>query len=367
MNEQVYLVHPDGTGVKRLTERRQGDQPPRALVPRRLLPRPRLERAQRRRDRLLRVRRRRRTAAPRHAEPRHRRVRRRDARQEARAPESPRQPRRQQPVPGRSRERQGDAADAARGPGLVQRRVREGRPRGLSRDKRRPRPHGVRAARARRRTALPARSTILAERPDARALGLRRSTTPARPRRSSGTSPASSELEIFDLATGKATSHPKLPAEIAFGLDFSRDGRTLAMALTGAATPADIWVMDVASGAFRQVTKSPHAGIDLSRLVRPELLRFKAHDGLELSGWLYRPRRRRRAVSDRPLLPRRPGGTGAARSSTAHTRRSSRAASPSSRRTSAARPASARNSSTSTTARCASRASRTSRTASTRS
>ncbi len=48
--------------------------------------------------------------------------------------------------------------------------------------------------------------------------------------------------------------------------------------------------MDVASGSFRQVTRSPHAGVDLTKLVRPELLRFKAHDGLEPSGWLYRPK-----------------------------------------------------------------------------
>src|SRR5262249_35230693 len=33
----------------------------------------------------------------------------------------------------------------------------------------------------------------------------------------------------------------------------------------------------------------PHAGVDLTKLVRPELVRFKAHDGLELTGWLYRP------------------------------------------------------------------------------
>jgi dipeptidyl aminopeptidase/acylaminoacyl peptidase len=61
------------------------------------------------------------------------------------------------------------------------------------------------------------------------------------------------------------------------------------MTLSGAATPSDIWVLDLATGRFRQVTHSPHAGVDLRKLVRPELIRFPAHDGLELSGWLYRP------------------------------------------------------------------------------
>jgi dipeptidyl aminopeptidase/acylaminoacyl peptidase len=98
-----------------------------------------------------------------------------------------------------------------------------------------------------------------------------------------------SEVEIRDLATGKTLSRPKLPAEIAGGLTFSKDGRLLAMTLSGAATPSDIWVLDLPTGRFRQVTHSPHAGVDLKKLVRPELIRFPAHDGLELSGWLYRP------------------------------------------------------------------------------
>jgi len=99
-----------------------------------------------------------------------------------------------------------------------------------------------------------------------------------------------SELELMDLKTGRTTSRPKLPAEIAGGLEFSKDGKSLAMIVSGAATPVDIWILDVPTGAFRQVTKSPHAGVDLAGLVRPELLAFQAHDGLALSGWLYRPK-----------------------------------------------------------------------------
>jgi dipeptidyl aminopeptidase/acylaminoacyl peptidase len=98
-----------------------------------------------------------------------------------------------------------------------------------------------------------------------------------------------SELEIRDLASSKTIARPKLPAEIAGGLTFSRDGRLLAMTLSGAATPSDVWVYELAPARFRQVTHSPHAGVDLRKLFRPELLKFPAHDGLELSGWLYRP------------------------------------------------------------------------------
>ncbi len=100
-----------------------------------------------------------------------------------------------------------------------------------------------------------------------------------------------SELELFDLATARTISRPTLPAEVAGSLTFSKDGRSLAMIVSGAANPIDIWVLDVSSpsGKFRQLTKSPHPGIDLATLVRPELITFQAHDGLPLSGWLYKP------------------------------------------------------------------------------
>jgi dipeptidyl aminopeptidase/acylaminoacyl peptidase len=97
-----------------------------------------------------------------------------------------------------------------------------------------------------------------------------------------------SQLAFVDLATGASSPVP-LPDDIVGALTFSRDGKRLAMAIGGATRPTDIWVLDVASKKARQVTRSPHPGVSLATLHRPELVTFKAHDGLELSGWLYRP------------------------------------------------------------------------------
>lgn len=97
------------------------------------------------------------------------------------------------------------------------------------------------------------------------------------------------ELGFIDLATGTSTPHGPLPDDIIGGLQFSRDGKRLAMTIGGATRPTDIWVLDIASKKRWQVTKSPHPGVALETLQRPELVTFKAHDGLELSGWLYRP------------------------------------------------------------------------------
>jgi dipeptidyl aminopeptidase/acylaminoacyl peptidase len=96
------------------------------------------------------------------------------------------------------------------------------------------------------------------------------------------------QLALVDLASGASSPVP-LPDDIVGGLTFSRDDRRLAMVIGGATRPTDVWVLDLASKKTWQVTRSPHPGVQLATLHRPELVTFKAHDGLELSGWLYRP------------------------------------------------------------------------------
>ena len=98
-----------------------------------------------------------------------------------------------------------------------------------------------------------------------------------------------SELELFDLQAQKTVPAPKLPGDIAGTPLFSRDGKQMAVTVSGAAQPPDVWVADVGQ-PFRQVTFAQRAGVDVSVFVRPELVKYSAHDGLELSGWLYRPR-----------------------------------------------------------------------------
>jgi dipeptidyl aminopeptidase/acylaminoacyl peptidase len=105
-----------------------------------------------------------------------------------------------------------------------------------------------------------------------------------------------SEVAKLDLVKPDPVKTRLLPigplaGEIAGGLDFAGNGKRLALAIGGSRLPTDVWVMDVESGvrSLRQVTHSPHEGVDLAKLAKPELVHFKAHDGLDLSGWLYRP------------------------------------------------------------------------------
>ena len=104
-----------------------------------------------------------------------------------------------------------------------------------------------------------------------------------------------SEVALIDLAAGRTTALPKLPADMVSAVDFSRDDTKLAIVAFGSAAAPDIWVLDLAAkdtapARWTQVTFSPHPGVDMARLIRPELVRYEAHDGLELSGWLYLPR-----------------------------------------------------------------------------
>ncbi|HEX6484381.1 MAG TPA: S9 family peptidase [Ktedonobacteraceae bacterium] len=97
------------------------------------------------------------------------------------------------------------------------------------------------------------------------------------------------ELAFLDLDTLELTKGPELPVEIIFSSTWSKDGRYLAINASGATAPRDIWVFDRESDRLWQVTHSPHAGVVLDDLVRPELVDFRAHDQLQLTGWLYRP------------------------------------------------------------------------------
>ena len=136
-------------------------------------------------------------------------------------------------------------------------------------------------------TGKPGRIEVIRERPDAELDGLQvndRGTVAALMWNIGGRS----ELELVDLKANKTLPTPKLPGEIAGTPQFSSDGQRMALTVSGAAQPADVWAADIEQ-AFRQLTSAQHAGVDLSTFVRPQLVTFTAHDGLKLSGWLYKP------------------------------------------------------------------------------
>ena len=96
------------------------------------------------------------------------------------------------------------------------------------------------------------------------------------------------ELAFLDLATLEVIAGPALPAPVVGEIALSNDANQVVLTLTGADRPLDIWLLDLVTNTFQQLTFSPHPGINFDELLVPQLVEFPAHDGLTLTGWLYR-------------------------------------------------------------------------------
>ncbi|GAA0245050.1 S9 family peptidase [Cryptosporangium japonicum] len=93
-----------------------------------------------------------------------------------------------------------------------------------------------------------------------------------------------SEVSLLDLRTGESRAVTDLPGDVVSHLSLAGDASTLALTAEGPSLPPTIWTVEVASGAAKPVTYPPP--LPAASIV-PELHRFTAHDGLELTGWLY--------------------------------------------------------------------------------
>ncbi|HET6529047.1 MAG TPA: S9 family peptidase [Actinoplanes sp.] len=91
-----------------------------------------------------------------------------------------------------------------------------------------------------------------------------------------------SELSIHDLITGGRLPVP-LPASVVSEPTWSADGSTLTFTAEGPGRPHGTWTFD--SAGLHEVSAHPAA----AGAVHPVLHWFPSHDGLEISGWLFRP------------------------------------------------------------------------------
>ncbi|GAA2604065.1 S9 family peptidase [Paractinoplanes durhamensis] len=92
-----------------------------------------------------------------------------------------------------------------------------------------------------------------------------------------------SEIELIDLRDGTRRRVEPLPAAVASDLTWSFDGSGLAFTAEGPGQPHGVWLHSF-DGTRAVSAAGPAPGS-----VHPTLEVFAAHDGLELSGWLFRP------------------------------------------------------------------------------
>lgn len=95
-----------------------------------------------------------------------------------------------------------------------------------------------------------------------------------------------SELQILELSDGSLHEPIPLPAPVASDLSISADGSLLALTVQGPGWPRSIVLVDLRTGAAATIEAAP----DHADPIEPTLHRWVARDGLELSGWLFRPR-----------------------------------------------------------------------------
>jgi dipeptidyl aminopeptidase/acylaminoacyl peptidase len=92
-----------------------------------------------------------------------------------------------------------------------------------------------------------------------------------------------SELTLINLDSGARRPVTPLPGSVVSGPSWSFDGSALAFTAEGPGQPHGVWVSS-ATGV-EAVSAEPAA----PDAVRPTLETFAAHDGLTLTGWLFRP------------------------------------------------------------------------------
>jgi dipeptidyl aminopeptidase/acylaminoacyl peptidase len=102
-----------------------------------------------------------------------------------------------------------------------------------------------------------------------------------------------SQLRLYDVtdpAHPRERARPDVPPGVIASLSFAGDGHSLVFDLSRAASPEEVFGLDVATNRVSRLTRSDHAGIDESALVEPTLERVRSFDGTEVSLLLYRPR-----------------------------------------------------------------------------
>ncbi len=97
-----------------------------------------------------------------------------------------------------------------------------------------------------------------------------------------------SRVRLLDTATGKARTVDALPAGVVGALEVSGWG-DIGLSLSSARSPSDAYSIDPRTLAVTRWTESETGGLDAARNAEPQLVETKSFDGLNVSGFLYRP------------------------------------------------------------------------------
>ncbi len=119
-----------------------------------------------------------------------------------------------------------------------------------------------------------------------------------------------SELQILEYADYTLHEPIPLPGMVASELSISAGGSMLAMTVEGPSTPPMVELVDPRTREWEPVDREPSSG---PVAADPTLETITARDGLEFTGWLFRPPDGRGIHRRHDLPARRAGGAGPTR------------------------------------------------------
>jgi dipeptidyl aminopeptidase/acylaminoacyl peptidase len=113
---------------------------------------------------------------------------------------------------------------------------------------------------------------------------------------------------LFLLDTDSRRSRPvaAAPAGVVGALAWHPNNRDLAFSVNNARSTSDVYSLDATNGTVSRWTEGELGGLVASDLSEPELIRWKSFDGLEITGFYYRPPAR--FTGKRPVIVNIHGG-----------------------------------------------------------
>ncbi len=98
-----------------------------------------------------------------------------------------------------------------------------------------------------------------------------------------------SVLRIMRTSDRKLVAQPKLPVGVIGRVEWHRDSRHLALSLSSARSPSDVYSVDARTNAVTRWTKHEKMDVDVEKFAEPSLVRWSSFDKRSISGFVYRP------------------------------------------------------------------------------
>jgi dipeptidyl aminopeptidase/acylaminoacyl peptidase len=97
-----------------------------------------------------------------------------------------------------------------------------------------------------------------------------------------------SKLYLYDISTQLENQVNSIPFGVISDLTWHRNSLDLAFNLRSPRTPNDIYSVDIKNLKIDRWTKAVDNGLDLEKMVMPQLIKWKSFDGRQIPGFIYR-------------------------------------------------------------------------------